>query len=137
LNFEQPLTDWLGVFGRWGWNEGQHESFAYTEVDQTWLIGVGGNGGRWGRRNDHVGLAFVSDGISRDHAQYLAHGGLGFLLGDGKLNYGRENVLESYYTLHTWRGIFPAFGLQYVVNPGYNRDRGPVIVPTLRLHVDF
>jgi len=137
LNFEQPVTDWLGVFGRWGWNEGQHETFAFTEVDQTWQIGVGGNGGRWGRRNDHVGLAFASNGISRDHAQYLAHGGDGFILGDGKLNYGRENILESYYTLHAWRGIFPAVGLQYMVNPGYNRDRGPVIVPTLRLHVDF
>jgi len=137
LNFEQPLTNWLGVFGRWGWNEGQHESYAYTEVDQTWQIGVGGNGGRWGRRNDHVGLVFVSDGISRAHANYLADGGLGFLLGDGKLNYGRENVLESYYTVHLWRGVFPAVGLQYMVNPGYNRDRGPVIVPTLRLHVDF
>jgi carbohydrate-selective porin OprB len=84
-----------------------------------------------------VGLAFASNGISRDHAQYLAYGGDGFILGDGKLNYGRENVLESYYTLHVWRGIFPAVGLQYMVNPGYNRDRGPVIVPTLRLHVDF
>lgn len=137
LNFEQPLTDWLGVFARWGWNEGQHESYAYTEVDQTWQIGVGGNGGRWGRRNDHLGLAFVSNGISRNHAQYLAYGGDGFILGDGKLNYGRENILESYYTLHAWRGIFPSVGLQYAVNPGYNRDRGPVIVPTLRLHVDF
>jgi len=137
LNFEQPLTDWIGVFGRWGWNEGQHESYAYTEVDQTWQIGVGGNGGRWGRRNDHVGLVFVSDGISKAHATYLADGGDGFLLGDGKLNYGRENILESYYTVHLWRGVFPAVGLQYAVNPGYNRDRGPVIVPTLRLHVDF
>jgi high affinity Mn2+ porin len=137
LNFEQPFTDWLGVFGRWGWSEGQHESYAFTEVDQTWQIGVGGNGERWGRRNDHVGLVFVSNGISRDHAQYLACGGDGFLLGDGKLNYGRENILESYYTLHAWRGIFPAVGLQYMVNPGYNRDRGPVLVPTLRLHVDF
>jgi len=137
LNFEQPFTDWLGVFGRWGWNEGQHESFVYTEVDQTWQIGVGGNGGRWGRRNDRLGLVFVSNGISRDHARYLAYGGDGFLLGDGKLNYGRENILESYYTLHAWRGIFPSVGLQYMVNPGYNRDRGPVIVPTLRLHVDF
>ena len=137
LNFEQPFTDWLGLFGRWGWNEGQHESYAYTEVDQTWQIGVGGNGGRWGRRNDHVGLVFVSNGISRDHAQYLAEGGDGFLLGDGKLNYGRENILESYYTLHVWRGVFPSVGLQYMVNPGYNRDRGPVIVPTLRLHMDF
>src|SRR5271157_2949644 len=137
LTIEQPFTDWLGVFGRWGWNEGQHESYAYTEVDQTWQIGVGGNGGRWGRRNDRLGLAFVSNGISRHHAQYLADGGDGFILGDGKLNYGRENILESYYTLHLWRGIFPSVGLQYMVNPGYNRDRGPVIVPTLRLHVDF
>jgi len=137
LNFEQPVTDWLGVFGRWGWNEGQHESYAYTEVDQTWQIGVGGNGGRWGRRNDHVGVVFVSNGISKAHARYLADGGDGFLLGDGKLNYGREKIVESYYTIHLWRGIFPAVGLQYAVNPGYNKDRGPVIVPTLRLHVDF
>jgi high affinity Mn2+ porin len=137
VNFEQPLTDWIGLFGRWGWNEGQHESYAYTEVDQTWEIGVGGNGARWNRRNDRMGFAFVSNRISHDHAEYLGYGGLGFLLGDGKLNYGRENVLESYYTLHLWRGIFPAFDLQYVVNPGYNRDRGPVIVPSLRLHLEF
>ena len=137
LNFEQPLTGWLGLFGRWGWNEGQHESFAFTEVDQTWKIGLGGNGARWGRRNDHVGLAFVSNGISKAHAAYLADGGNGFILGDGKLHYGRENILESYYTVHLWRGIFPAVGLQYATNPGYNRDRGPVIVPTLRLHVDL
>jgi len=136
-NFEQPLTDWLGLFGRWGWNEGRHESFAYTEVDQTWQIGAGGNGGRWGRKYDRVGLVFVSNGISHDHARYLSLGGLGFLLGDGKLNYSRENILESFYTLHAWRGIFPAFGLQYAVHPGYNADRGPVIVPTLRLHLEF
>ena len=137
VNFEQPLTDCIGLFGRWGWNEGQHESFAYTEVDQTWQIGVGGNGAHWGRHADRMGLVFVSNGINHEHARYLGYGGLGFLLGDGKLNYGRENVLETYYTLHLWRGIFPAAGLQYAVNPGYNRDRGPVIVPTLRLHVEF
>lgn len=137
VNFEQPLTDWLGLFGRWGWNEGQHESYAYTEVDQTWQIGAGGNGGRWGRKYDRVGLVFVSNGISHDHQRYLELGGLGFLLGDGKLNYSRENILESFYTLHAWRGIFPAFGLQYAVHPGYNGDRGPVIVPTLRLHLEF
>jgi high affinity Mn2+ porin len=137
VNFEQPLANWIGVFGRWGWNEGQHESYAYTEADQTWQIGVGGDGGRWGRRADRMGLVFVSDGISHDHAEYLGYGGLGFLLGDGKLNYGRENFIESYYTLHLWRGIYPSFDLQYMVNPGYNRDRGPVIVPGLRLHLEF
>ena len=137
VNFEQPLNDWFGVFGRWGWNEGQHESFAYTEVDETWQMGLGGTGMRWSRRNDRLGVVLVSNGISRDHQLYLGDGGLGFLLGDGKLNYGRENILESYYTLHLWRGVFPAVDVQYIDNPGYNRDRGPVVVTSLRLHVEF
>jgi len=137
MNFEQPLNSWAGLFGRWGWNEGRHESYAYTEVDETFLFGLGASGTRWNRRFDRAGLAFVSNGISRDHQQYLALGGLGFLLGDGRLNYGRENIVETYYTLHAWRGAYPSFGLQYVANPGYNRDRGPVLVPTLRLHLEF
>ena len=136
-NFEQPFNNWLGLFGRWGWNEGRHESHAYTEVDEAALIGLGAGGIRWKRKFDRAGLAFVSNGISRDHQQYLALGGLGFLLGDGRLNYGRENIVETYYTLHAWRGAYPSFGLQYIVNPGYNRDRGPVLVPTLRLHLEF
>jgi high affinity Mn2+ porin len=98
---------------------------------------VGGNGQRWGRKFDRMGPVIVSNGISRDHQKYLAYGRYGFLLGDGKLNYGRESILETYYTLHLWRGIFPAVGLQHLVDPGYNRDRGPVIVPTLRLHLEF
>ncbi len=137
VNVEQPLNDWLGVFARWGWNEGQHESFAYTEVDQTWQVGVGGNGARWGRKLDRAGVVFVSDGISKDHQAYLRYGGLGFLLGDGNLRYGRENILESYYTVHVWRGFYPSVGVQYAVNPGYNRDRGPVVVPMVRLHLEF
>jgi len=136
-NLEQPLNDWLGVFARWGWNEGRHESFAYTEVDATTLLGLGASGKRWNRKYDRAGLAFVTHGISRDHQQYLALGGLGFLLGDGRLNYGRENIIETYYTLHAWRGAYPSFGFQYVDHPGYNRDRGPVFVPTLRLHLEF
>ncbi|MGH9676448.1 MAG: carbohydrate porin, partial [Candidatus Acidiferrum sp.] len=83
------------------------------------------------------GLAFVSNGISAIHAQYLALGGKGFLLGDGSLRYGREYILESYYNVHVWRGIFTSPLLQYIHNPGYNRDRGPVVVPGWRLHVDF
>jgi high affinity Mn2+ porin len=136
-NFEQPLNSWLGVFGRWGWNEGQHESYAYTEVDETKEIGVGASGSKWGRKYDRAGLVFVSNGISRDHQEYLALGGYGFLLGDGRLNYGRENIVETYYTMHAWRGVYPSFGLQYVDHPGYNRDRGPVVAPTLRLHLEF
>jgi high affinity Mn2+ porin len=136
-NFEQPLNNWMGVFGRWGWNEGQHESYAYTEVDQTAQLGVAVTGSLWKRKWDRAGIVFDSNGISRDHQDYLALGGDGFLLGDGRLNYGRESILEAYYTLHAWRGVYPAFGLQHINNPGYNRDRGPVLVPTLRLHVEF
>jgi high affinity Mn2+ porin len=136
-NVEQPLTDWLGIFARWGWNEGQHETFAYTEVDETEQVGAGAQGTRWKRKLDRAGLAFISNGISRDHQEYLALGGLGFVLGDGNLNYGRENIVETYYTLHMWRGIFASLDAQYVVNPGYNRDRGPLFAPALRLHVEF
>jgi carbohydrate-selective porin OprB len=136
-NVEQPLTDWLGVFARWGWNEGQHESYAYTEVDQTEQVGAGAKGTKWKRKQDRAGLAFITNGISRDHQQYLALGGVGFLLGDGKLNYGRENIVETYYTLHVWRGIFTSLDAQHIDNPGYNRDRGPVFAPALRLHVEF
>ena len=75
--------------------------------------------------------------IKKDHQTYLADGGLGFLLGDGNLNYGRENILETYYTVHVWRGIYLAPGLQHIVNPGYNRDRGPVLVPSFRAHIEF
>jgi high affinity Mn2+ porin len=137
VNVEQPLTDWLGVFTRWGWNEGQHESYAYTEVDETEHVGAGALGSRWGRKLDRAGLAFISNGISRDHQQYLALGGLGFLLGDGALNYGRENIFEGYYTVHLWRGVFTSLDLQHINNPGYNRDRGPVLAVALRLHVEL
>jgi len=137
MNVQQQLTDELRVFARWGWNEGQHESFAYTEVDQTVSFGSDYLGSRWGRKYDKVGAAFVSNGISRDHQEYLRLGGNGFLLGDGNLNYGRETIEEAYYTAHVWRGVFASVDLQHVNNPGYNRDRGPVIVPGFRIHVDF
>jgi len=74
---------------------------------------------------DKIGIAFASNGPSSDHRQYLALGGLGFLLGDGRLSYGRENIVETYYNANVWRGLFAAFDLQYIVHPGYNRDRGP------------
>jgi carbohydrate-selective porin OprB len=137
VNVEQPLNDWAGVFGRWGWNEGQHETYAYTEVDETLQFGVGAKGQGWSRKFDRAGLAFVSNGISRDHQQYLALGGVGFLLGDGNLSYAREDILETYYTVHVWRGIFASLNAQYIDHPGYNRARGPVFVPALRLHLEF
>jgi high affinity Mn2+ porin len=137
INLEQNLTRYLTAFGRFGWDNGKTESFAYTEVDQTFAVGLGANGAWWHRKQDRAGLAFVTNAISKDHQTYLADGGLGFLLGDGKLNYGRENIVESYYTVHAWRGIYLAPGLQHIVNPGYNRDRGPVLVPAFRAHIEF
>ena len=137
VNLEQNLTRNVTAFARWGWDNGKTESFAYTEIDSTFAEGVGVNGARWHRKQDRAGIAFVSNGIKKDHQVYLTEGGLGFLLGDGKLSYGRENIVESYYTAHVWRGIYMAPAVQYIVNPGYNRDRGPVAVPSLRAHVEF
>jgi high affinity Mn2+ porin len=137
FNFEQALTSHLTAFTRVGWDNGKTESFAYTEVDQTIIGGLGASGSWWRRKQDRAGIAFVSNGIKKDHQNYLAAGGQGFLLGDGHLNYGRENIFESYYTAHIWRGIYLAPGVQHITNPGYNRDRGPVVVPTFRAHVEF
>jgi len=136
-NAEQELTENLRVFGRFGWNDGKTESFAYTEVDQTVEAGADYAGARWHRPADKIGLALVSNAIKSDHQNYLKLGGLGFLLGDGNLNYGRENIVESYYNWHAWRGLFYAVDVQHINNPGYNRDRGPVWVGSVRAHVDF
>ena len=137
LNAEQELTSDARIFTRFGWNEGQHESFAYTEVDQTFALGGDYAGRTWSRPNDKLGLTFVSNAIKKDHQNYLRLGGLGFLLGDGNLNYAREDILEGYYNLHTWRGVYYALDAQCISHPGYNRDRGPVLVESIRMHIDF
>lgn len=136
-NGMQEITHNLRVFGRFGWNEGQHESFAYTEVDQTVEAGGDYRMGRLGRSDDKFGVALVSNAIKKDHQRYLALGGLGFLLGDGRLRYGRENIIETYYNRHAWRGLFYSVDVQHINHPGYNRDRGPVWVGAARTHVDF
>ena len=137
VNLEQQVSSSVRAFARFGWNEGQHESYAYTEVDQTVQVGADHSGERWRRKLDKAGAVFVSNAIKADHQNYLRLGGKGFLLGDGNLNYGRENIFETYYNAHLWRGLFTAFDLQHINNPGYNRDRGPVLVPSGRVHLDF
>jgi high affinity Mn2+ porin len=137
INFEQEVSSDIWAFGRWGWADGKKESFAYTEDESGLELGVYVKGTRWHRSLDRAGAAFVSSGISAAHAAYLANGGLGFLLGDGGLTYGRETIEEAFYTAHVWRGIFFAFDFQHINNPGYNQVRGPVTVPGLRLHLEF
>ena len=137
VNLEQDLPRHFRAFLRWGWNEGQHESYAYTEVDEAVEVGTDLAGNAWHRTLDKIGTVFVTNGISADHQHYLALGGLGFLLGDGALNYGRENIIESYYNAHLWRGIFGGVEIQHIDHPGYNRDRGPVLAPGFRFHLEF
>ncbi len=134
---EQAFSGNLRAFVRFGWNEGAHESYAYTEVDQTFGGGVDYAGTRWKRPVDKLAIAIVSNAIKSDHQEYLRLGGKGFLLGDGRLNYGRETIVEGYYTWHAWRGLFYSLDAQHVNNPGYNRDRGPAWVGSVRAHVDF
>jgi hypothetical protein len=136
LNAEQELTPLWRAFARLGWNDGATESFAYTEIDRTAVAGSDFRGKPWRRPQDKVGAAYVVNGLSGDHRRYLALGGLGFLLGDGALNYGLEQIFEAYYTAHVWRGISVAADYQHVANPGYNRSRGPVSIVGFRLHFE-
>jgi len=137
IGFEQNVTPSVTVYGRFGWNNGRTETWSFTEVDHTISSGVVFPGHIWRRKNDRAGVAFGSNGISNVHARYLELGGLGSELGDGAMLYGREYLVESFYTSHLWRGVYLGPDLQYVVNPGYNKARGPVLVPSFRVHVEF
>lgn len=139
VNFEQPLADDgnTGVFGRYGWNDGRTESFAYTEVDRTLSFGGQLSGKRWNRADDRLALALVQNDLSSPHKDYLAAGGQGFLLGDGRLNYGPEQILETYYSFQVAKPLALALDYQFINHPGYNQDRGPVSVLSLRAHLEF
>jgi high affinity Mn2+ porin len=136
FNIEQQLTAQSRVYGRLGWNDGRNESFAYTEVDRTATLGADWFGRVWRRPADKLGAAFITNAISGDHRRYLELGGLGFLLGDGGLTYGQENIFETYYNAQIWRGIYAAVDWQHVTNPGYNQARGPVSVVSFRIHLE-
>jgi high affinity Mn2+ porin len=135
-NLEQPLTPELGVFLKAGWNDGHTESWAFTEIDRTLALGLLLNGKRWRRPNDQVGLAGVINGLSKDHRDYLGAGGIGFIIGDGRLNYAPEQILETYYNWELIKGINVTFDFQGVNHPAFNADRGPVVIGTLRVHFE-
>src|SRR5262249_38150100 len=136
LSVEQAFAPFR-AFLRAGWNDGKNESFAYTEVDDTLLLGGDVAGDPWGRPDDRAGLALVTNGLSADHREYLRLGGKGFLLGDGGLDYGRELIAEVYYNAHIVQGLYVAGDAQLVFHPGYNRDRGPAVVLGARVHLEF
>ena len=139
LNVEQPLADSgeTGAFLRAGWNDGRTEDFAFTEVDRHVSAGLQVSGTRWRRAADRFALAVVAHGISADHQAYLGAGGTGFLLGDGRLSYGQEQILEGYYWWQVRRHAALSLGGQVIEHPGYNRDRGPAFVGTLRFNLRY
>ncbi len=138
LNVEQGLTDDLGFFLRASMEDGSKESYEFTDINQSLSTGLSLKGTSWARKDDTVGLALEIGGISKSAQAYLAAGGLGVLIGDGRLtHYGNETVLETYYDAQLIKGINVALDYQLIVNPGYNEDRGPVSVLGFRLHGEF
>lgn len=137
LNIAQELTSDLGFFSRLGWNDGHTETWALTDIDRTASAGFSLKGLRWSRPADTVGLAIVANGLSPQHRQYLEDGGVSFLIGDGRINYAPEQIIETYYAFHFWRYWTWTTDVQGVKHPAYNADRGPVLIAGERVHIEF
>jgi high affinity Mn2+ porin len=137
VNGEQELTDDLGAFFRSGMNDARTQNWMYSEQDWNISGGLSLRGLRWGRSNDTVGLAANIAGLFTPHRRFLQAGGIGFQIGDGRLTYGTEKVVETYYDTQVAPGLNVAVGYQFIGNPAYNRDRGPVSVFSLRLRAAF
>lgn len=137
-NLQQQITDSLGVFARAGVSDGRYESYEFTDIDRTVSAGVSLKGAAWGRKADTIGFAGVMNGISDAHRRYLAAGGLGILVGDGQLPHpGPEGILETYYSFAPVGPARITLDYQFVNNPAYNRDRGPVSIVAARVHAQF
>jgi len=137
INFEQEISSSVGLFARASWADGQTETYAFTEIDRSLSGGVSVKGGTFGRARDTFGIAYVRNGLSAAHRDYLAAGGLGFFLGDGALNYRPEVILETYYSLNVAKDTWFSADFQRISNPGYNADRGTASVISARLHYGF
>ena len=137
LNVEQEIVKNMGVFSRVGWSDGRNEAWVFSDADYAASLGVSIKGEQWHRPNDTYGLAGVFNGISKVHQEFLAAGGTGILAGDGNLNYGWEKILETYYDFQIWKTVHASVDYQFVSNPAFNRDRGPVSVFAARLHWSF
>ena len=137
VNLEQSLSRDVGVFARASWNNGEAETFAFTEIDRSLSAGLLVTGAPWGRAADSVGVALVRNGISGPHGDYLAAGGLGFFLGDGQLRYRSEDIFEIFYSVGVVKDVWVSADFQRIFDPAYNADRGPVSVASARFHYGF
>ena len=134
LNLEQEITRDIGAFARYGWSDGKTEAWAFTQIDRSLSAGTVVQGRLWHRPADNIGVATVRNYLSGDDRRFLAAGGMGFIIGDGRLNYAPESIVEAYYSWHAAKDWTFTFDYQRVANPAYNQDRGPVSVGSLRVH---
>lgn len=137
VNFEQSITDNIGAFARWSWNSGKAEISAFTDINSSIAFGTSIKGTVWGRPDDKIGIAGSINGISKDYRDFVSIGGMGVLIGDGMLNYSAERVLEAYYAWRLAKDTTLTFDYQFLSNPAYNADRGPISVVSARLHSEF
>jgi high affinity Mn2+ porin len=136
-NLEQQVARDIGLFARASWNDGQNEVLSFTDVDRAISAGLSIKGSYWGRANDTIGLGGAINGLSSAHRDFLAAGGLGLLIGDGRLNYRPEQILETYYAFAVDKNFTFTADYQLITNPAYNADRGPVSIFSGRLHGEF
>jgi len=138
INTDQFLTKDFGIFAKASYNDGHTETWFFTEIDRSVTFGGVLKGTSWKRNDDEIGLAFIGDGLSKPHRDYLADGGYGFLIGDGKLSYAPEMIVEVYYKINAYQHkLWLTPDYQFIVNPAYNTARGPVNVFSIRAHVEF
>ena len=137
INLEQEIAKDVGVFSRLGWSDGNNQAWVFSDVDYTATAGLSLKGAAWQRPDDTVGLAGVLNGLSKSHQEFLAAGGTGILAGDGNLNYGWEKIVETYYDFKIWKTLHSALDYQFIDNPAFNQDRGPVSVFGARVHWEF
>lgn len=138
LNLDYSHGDTWGLFARMSYNDGKNETWAFTEIDRSAQLGINLKGKMWHRENDFGGIAIVANGLSNPHEQYQKLGGNGFMIGDGTLNYGTEKIVEVFYSFlvpNTHITLSPDY--QFAVNPGYNKDRGPIQFLAFRFHIEF
>ena len=137
INMEQAITDDIGVFFRGMYSDGQTEVYSYTSSDQSLSFGAAMKGLRWGREKDSLGIGYAESWISKQHAAYLDMGGIDGFIGDGKINYKPEQVVNIYYQWHVISSSWLSFDYQHLANPAYNADRGPVNIYGARVHFEF
>ena len=138
LDLEQPISTDMGLFARVGKAAGNVEAYEFTDIDRSVALGVSIKGARWHRPQDTIGFAVIDNGISAERERYLNAGGLGLLVGDGKLPHpGAEQIVETYYSVAAYSQVFVSLDYQWIKNPAYNSDRGPASIVAVRVHGQF